>query len=365
MARIELKYCTVRMMDGLNGTGLVNQPITPPAPGDTTLALDGVALNSLTPARVPVGATFTVAGETNPPVVPPDSLDNTYFQVHTVTGRTQGANAGVDAKQNVTVSGCTTTFTLTWGGKTTAAIAHDADNVAVKAAIVAMDDGYGTNDWDVTGSAGGPYVVEFKGVLGNAPRALMTGAGDTGTVAVTNNTTGAVPTPTTTTLSVTFTPPLGPGTYLDDAVLTFGPQQIAIKIGDGNLTYTEHRDYQYLLDRGRLDTVREPKDVPMDVKLDAVYEHIVSITGEHVCPMEALKGTGAASEWVSSSPDQCEPFCIDLEVDYEPPCAPSQAEVTLFPMFRAETREINYSAATIVLSGKCKVREPEVTRPNA
>ena len=94
-------------------------------------------------------------------------------------------------------------------------------------------------------------------------------------MAVTNNTTGAVPTPTTTTLSVTFTPPLGPGTYLDDAVLTFGPQQIDIKIGDGNLTYTEHRDYQYLLDRGWLDTVREPKDVPMDVKLDAVYEHIV------------------------------------------------------------------------------------------
>ena len=77
--------------------------------------------------------------------------------------------------------------------------------------------------------------------------------------------------------------------------------------------------------------------------------------------MEALKGTGAASEWVSSSPDQCEPYCIDLEVDYEPPCAPSQAEVTLFPMFRAETREINYSAATIVLRASARSREPKVT----
>ena len=68
--------------------------------------------------------------------------------------------------------------------------------------------------------------------------------------------------------------------------MTFRPQQINIKIGEGNLTYTEHRDYTYLLDRGWLDTVREPKDVPMDVKLDAVYEHITSGTGEAVCPME-------------------------------------------------------------------------------
>ena len=124
---------------------------------------------------------------------------------------------------------------------------------------------------------------------------------------------------------ITFTPPLGTGTYADDAALTFKPQQINIKIGEGNLTYTEHRDYTYLLDRGWLDTVREPKDVPMDVKLDAVYEHIVSDTGEHVCPMEALKGGGSAAEWVSSSPDQCEPYCIDLVVDYDPPCAPAQS----------------------------------------
>ena len=47
--------------------------------------------------------------------------------------------------------------------------------------------------------------------------------------------------------------------------------------------------------------------------------------------MEALKGMGAASEWVSSSPDQCEPYCIDLLVEYEPPCAPSQAETTRVP----------------------------------
>ena len=161
MARIELKYCTVRMKDGLSGTGLVNQPTTPPTVTDTSIAIDTVALNSLTPAKVPVGARFTIAGETDSDAV------------HTVTARTQGSGSGTNAKQNVALTNCTDTFTLTWGGVTTASIAFGGGHAVVKAALVAMDDGYTTSDWDVTGDAS-PYVVEFKGALGAAPRALMT-----------------------------------------------------------------------------------------------------------------------------------------------------------------------------------------------
>lgn len=51
------------------------------------------------------------------------------------------------------------TFTLTYGGLTTATIAYDAANSAVKTALVNLDDGYSTSDWTVTGSSGGPYTV--------------------------------------------------------------------------------------------------------------------------------------------------------------------------------------------------------------
>jgi hypothetical protein len=51
------------------------------------------------------------------------------------------------------------TFTLTWGGNTTTGIAYNAASSAVKAALVALDDGYDASDWTVTGSAGGPYTV--------------------------------------------------------------------------------------------------------------------------------------------------------------------------------------------------------------
>lgn len=51
------------------------------------------------------------------------------------------------------------TFTLTWKGETTAAIAYNATAAAVKAAVAALDDGYKASDWTVSGSTGGPWTV--------------------------------------------------------------------------------------------------------------------------------------------------------------------------------------------------------------
>lgn len=51
------------------------------------------------------------------------------------------------------------TFTLTYGGLTTAGIAYNAASSAVKSALVALDDGYDAADWTVSGTAGGPYTV--------------------------------------------------------------------------------------------------------------------------------------------------------------------------------------------------------------
>ena len=192
----------------------------------------------------------------------------------------------------------------------------------------------------------------------------MTGAADTGSIAIANVVLGVVPVPTTTTTGITFTPPLGQGTYLDDAVLTIGPQELNIKLGDGNLTYTEHRDYTYLLDRGWLDTVREPKEVPMDVKVDAVYEHVASRSGELVTPVEALDrgGTrvGVGQFLARSVRTVLHRPVRGLRAAVR---SDEQAETSQFPMFRAETREMNFNAATIVFTGKCKATEPIVTRP--
>lgn len=61
-------------------------------------------------------------------------------------------------------------FTLTYKGNTTAVIAYNAAASAVKSALVALDDGYSSADWTVTGSAGGPYTV-------TTPSGALTGSG--------------------------------------------------------------------------------------------------------------------------------------------------------------------------------------------
>lgn len=245
MARIELRDATIRIKDGLSGTGAINEPMTVPVTTDTSFDIDTVVLNTADTDQVPVGARFTVAGET----------DTT--QVHTVTARTPS---------------------------------------------------------------------------------------------------------TGTTTNITFTPALGAGTYADGGVVTFLPQQIEVKVGDGNLTWTVNKEYEYLLDRGNLDTVREGDQQPMDVTLDSVYEQITTGTSETITPYDAMNGVGGASEWVSSSSDACEPYAVDIEVFHNQPCGTAQDETTLLPDFRYDTLEVDIDAATISFTGRCNAVTPTVTR---
>ncbi len=245
MARKELRHCTIEVQDGLAGTGAINQMMAPVAT-DTTLTIDTVALNSIVGTLVPVGARFTVAGETDP------------LTVHTVLTRTP--------------------------------------------------------------SSMGP------------------------------------------TTSITFSPALGPGTYLDDGVITFKPQLISIKLGEGDVKWTEKNEFTYDLDRGNLDGVRKANEVPMDVSFNFIFDHVKSGTGEAITPMEAIKGIGAASEWVTSASDKCEPYAVDIIVIDTPPCHPENRETIMFPDFRSESREASFKDASISISGRCNAQEPVITR---
>ena len=245
MARIELRDATIRIKDGLSGTAAIDEPSTAPVATDTSFDIDSISLNTTVTDLVPIGARFTVAGETD------------ATTVHTVTARTP-------------TSGTTT--------------------------------------------------------------------------------------------NITFTPALGAGTYADDGVITFLPQQVEVKLGDGNLTWTVNKEYEYLLDRGNLDTVREGDQQPMDVVLDSVYEQITTGTSETITPYDAMNGVGSASEWVSSSSDACEPYAVDIEVVHSQSCGTAQDETTLLPDFRYESLESDLSAATLSFTGRCNAVKPTVTR---
>jgi hypothetical protein len=340
MARIELKNCIVRFKDGFEGSAAVDDTLSQ---DDTVMEIDTLAGLPNNATQVPVGARFTVVGDS----------DTTF----TVTG------VNDNEKQVITVSGATGgNFQLDWdGGGPTANILYDASAATVQTALETLSN-ITAGDVEVTGAAGGPWTVEFKGnyLATNVAQISITDIDLTGTTPTTNVTTTR---PGATTWELTFTPAIQSGQVpADDAVITFYAQQIEIKIGDGNITYTENKNYEYETDRGQLDTVREGDEAPIDVNVDFVYEYITTGTSEPITPMDALKGIGGASDWFSSSADPCEPYAIDIEVEYTPPCGGAEIETTVFPDFRADAKEVDFGEASVSVTGRCNVVEPIVTR---
>jgi hypothetical protein len=129
------------------------------------------------------------------------------------------------------------------------------------------------------------------------------------------------------------------------------------------VTYTENKEYEYELDRGILDTVREGDEQPLDATIDFVYEFVTTGTGEAITPVDALKGVGGAVEFVSSSSDLCEPYAVDIEIEHDPgACSGAGNEVTTFPDFRHDTLEFDLDEATISVTGRSNATEPIIQR---
>jgi len=165
--------------------------------------------------------------------------------------------------------------------------------------------------------------------------------------------------------NITFTPALGAGTYNSansNNAVTFLPQRVEVKIGKGNLTWTEAQDFEYLTDRGTLDTVKRNDDQPVKMNLEFVYEYIRTQSGQDLTPVDAIKQTGNAVEWVTSATDQCEPYAVDIRALHCVPCGTDQDEDVVFNDFRWESLDFDMNAATIAVSGQCNVTEPTITR---
>lgn len=103
------------------------------------------------------------------------------------------ANSTTSEVQTVTEGGSgLTSFTLTFSGQTTGAIAAAAAASVVQTALEGLSN-IDPGDVAVTGSAGGPYTVTFGGQYHNLDVAQMTATptGGSGTVTVATQTAGA------------------------------------------------------------------------------------------------------------------------------------------------------------------------------
>lgn len=82
------------------------------------------------------------------------------------------SDQGSSAIQSILISGATGgTFTITWNGQTTSALAYNASAAAVQTALNALSN-VGTGNLNVNNTA--PYMLYFGGTLAGAAEALVT-----------------------------------------------------------------------------------------------------------------------------------------------------------------------------------------------
>ena len=189
--------------------------------------------------------------------------------------------------------------------------------------------------------------------------ARFTVAGGDGTV---YTVTGRTPS-TGTTTNITWTPAAdASNTLADDGVITFLPQRLEIQVGEGEISWSETREFIYDRDRDVLDTVRQGQDQPMSVDIAFTFEYVTASTNATPTPVDALKRQGEASEWVSSSSDLCEPYAVDIIILHCVPCGTDEDQEILLPDFRYETLDYSVNDAAISVSGQCNATDATVTR---
>lgn len=244
--------------------------------------------------------------------------------------------------------------------------------IDLRYATVNIIDGYtpfgpGTTQWLVNNVAGYPTGTVTM-IIDGGTGALA--VGDTFTVA--GETTLPTPLPvhkitahtetTGNTTSITFTPATV-GAVTDNGVITILPHSIEVKVGEGTMTYDEKRKMEYVMNRNIIDTVRQGADEPVDVRFDLIWDFITAISGSGVPTVEdALKKRGEAANWVTSGADPCEPYSVDIQVIYTPPCPGVNKETITLQEFRYESLNHEFKQGMIAVTGKCKISQATAVR---
>jgi hypothetical protein len=142
-----------------------------------------------------------------------------------------------------------------------------------------------------------------------------------------------------------------------------GHNSVEVTIGEGNLTYTEKKTREFKLNRGKLGSVRNADDEPMDVSFDFTWEFMTSANGASVPTVqEVLKRVAPADSWVTTADDPCQPYCVDLEIVNAPECSAIDDEGFLFEEFYYEQLDPDSKEGSVACSGRCNRLEASITR---
>jgi hypothetical protein len=354
--------------DGLSGTAQVNETTETSAllasPSATTSVEGSGGTNEVQAiaqyAVNPVGGTFTLSFTTTgdtPFTTAAIAYNAVAATVQTAVDTAAVGNIAGYVAGDIAVTGgplTTAPLTLTFSGNPSVDLENHSQTTINGALLL-------------NGTLSGQTTLAIDTVVLNTDDtdqmpvgARFTLAGEVGVSLPIHTVTARVGNPTT---SITFTPALvnfvGNGL---NTVLTILNQQIEIRIGDGDLSWTESREILYDLDRDILDDVRLGPEQPIEVNAAFVFEWASTGTGEPISPIDAIKRINEAAEWVSSDSDQCRPYSVDIVADHIVPCGTNQDQRFTFEDFRWESLEYSIQDAAITLSGRCNRTDALVER---
>ena len=390
MAQIDLRKADVYLKDGYTAAGTINQPGGYPST-TTTIAISGITMPIVNGSTFQIGGTGTVytissvVGGSTPtsltftPGLSTRALDGATVPVtisgllvNNVAGYTSGTTMAVDGYSGTIANGTqftvvgdtagTHTISSSVGGGTPTSITFTPSitgSVADDAAITLITSGGVVNSPSESPQLGDTSITVTGFTAAIPVGATFVIAGDTTQYSIVSVTGGSTPT------AFSFTPPLTQNES-SGAAVTVGPNILKVKVGEGNLTFNAKRNMIYVREKRSIvdGFVMTGDDEPMDVKLDMIWEFLSSDTAEPPTMEEAILQEGAASGWVTSGADPCEPFAIDIEVIYTPPCSGVKAERILLKEYRWESLDHDLKAGTLATSGKCKILTPVTTRVN-
>jgi hypothetical protein len=145
-----------------------------------------------------------------------------------------------------------------------------------------------------------------------------------------------------------------------------GSRTLNVKVSEGSFSYNTFMPREYILDKGKLDTVRNGDEQPVEINCTVHWEYYTGTggTGTGALPTitDVLVQEGAAAGWESTDDDECAPYAVDIELKNVPGCGTNSTETYTFSDFRVEDHNYDLSASTSTFSGKCNIVRPTAVR---
>lgn len=158
------------------------------------------------------------------------------------------------------------------------------------------------------------------------------------------------------------------------------PNVLTLIMDDGNLTWTETYEREYILDRGRLldsdgitivGTVKDGDQTPMSVSITGrfskYFSDISTNTTETVSIPDFIlrKGDGVAFV-TTDGVNSCAPYAFDIVAEITSDCPAGTIvvldEIMTFPRFRVDQLDGDFDAGQFSITGRCLAITPTSIR---